>query len=215
MATYVDGVYIHEKDNENNPITVAPSGLLRVETSPSPSGYPTSIVSASGTPSIEVYTTDPIPTRVVSTPGDPSQVSIVGPDGVYTALVTPAGRLNIAQEPPTPPPGTTEVSVTEFDAVTTTDDNVYTIPNGETITLQRLSGGAEQANSGTTIELWYDPNGDGTGMTIVDVIFSSANSDQHDLNESYTGDGTAAIRMRRRRLSGGAVQVFGRWEGYY
>ena len=52
-------------------------------------------------------------------------------------------------------------------------------------------------------------------MTIIDTIFASGGSDQHDLRATFTGDGTASIRLRRLRFSGGSKQIFGRWEGYY
>ena len=131
------------------------------------------------------------------------------------ADVTSNGRLLVSQEPPTPPPDTTSVKQTEYGNVSVEDDNEYTIPNGETIIIQRLSAGAEQGQGGNVIELWYDPNGNKVDMQIIDVIFSNGDSDQHDLNDEYTGDGTRRIVMRRRRLSGGANLIFSRWEGYY
>jgi len=133
----------------------------------------------------------------------------------HLADVTENGRLKVSQEPPVPPVGTTGIVITEYGNVAVEDDVEYLIPNGETLTLQRFSGGGEQTNGGNVIELWYDPNGNGVGMQIIDAIFCDGSSDQHDLNEEYIGDGTKKIRMRRKRLSGGAVALFGRWEGYY
>ena len=164
--------------------------------------------SASGRLMVETY-----PASTAS--GIAQRVLVVDRDG-DEAAVTPAGRLQVTSEPPAPPLGLNAIKVTEFDDVLVSHDNVWTIPNGSTLTLQRLSGGAEETNAGNTIELWYDPDGDGgANMVIIDVIFSSATSDQHDLNDTFVGDGTKAIRLRRRRLSGGAVEIFGRWEGYY
>lgn len=131
------------------------------------------------------------------------------------ADVTENGRLKVSQEPPEAPVGTTSVSQSEYGNVAVEDDLEYLIPNGETLTLQRFSAGAQQANSGNVVELWYDPNGNGVGMTIIDTIFCNGASDQHDLNQQYIGNGTRKIRMRRKRLSGGAVLMFGNWEGYY
>ena len=135
-------------------------------------------------------------------------------DGTYTVGVTSGGRLKVSQDV-TAPEATTPVQVTDTGNVTTTADNVYVIPNTENLTIQRLNGGGEEDISGNVIELFYDPAGTGTGMTLIDSIFCSGNSDQHDLDVTYTGDGTAAIRMRRRRLGGGAKEIFGRWDGYY
>lgn len=131
------------------------------------------------------------------------------------ADITATGRLKVSTEPPTPPPDKTAVIKLEYGNVSTTDDLVYIIPNGETLQLQRFSAGAETANSGNVVELWYDPNGNGVGMTIIDTIFCDGTSDQHDLNQTYLGDGTKSIRLIRKRLSGGSTLIFGRWEGYY
>jgi len=131
------------------------------------------------------------------------------------AGITADNKLKVVLPPPTAPSGATAINRTEYDGVSGDDDNVYIIPNGETLIIQRLSSGSEVTSDGATTELWYDPNGTGVGMTIIDAIFSNGSSDQHDLNESYTGDGTKAVRMRRRNLTGGTVSIFGRWEGYY
>jgi hypothetical protein len=144
-----------------------------------------------------------------------TEMIIVDGDTGVSANVTASGRLQVSQEPPTPPPDTTAVVQTAYSNVANQSDTVYVIPAGETLILQRFSAGGEETNAGSVIELWYDPNGTGGNMTIIDTIFCNGSSDQHDLNDSYTGDGTKAIRMRRKRLSGGAVSVFGRWEGYY
>jgi len=148
-----------------------------------------------------------------------SSVQIAGLDDnglVKKVSVTSGGRLKISQEPPDAPSETTPVNITEFDNVSGTDDNVYIIPSGETLTIQRFSAGAEvDTTAGNNVELWYDPNGTGIGMTIIDVIFCSGSGDQHDLRAQYIGDGTRVIRMRRKRYSGGSKEIFGRWEGYY
>lgn len=170
-----------------------------------------SVWSASGTQAIEVYNSQDVRVRLE---GEGNAVRITDGDGHY-ADVTAAGRLQVSQEPPEPPVGTTSVIVTEYDDVSTTDDNVYTIPNGETLYIQRLSAGAESGNGGSVAELWYDPNGTGVGMTIIDAVHVDGSSAQHDLNSSYEGDGTRAIRLRRKRYGGGAVEIFARWEGYY
>ena len=52
-------------------------------------------------------------------------------------------------------------------------------------------------------------------MTLIDAIFASGNSDQHDLADEFIGDGTALIRLRRRRLTGGSKEIHGAWDGYY
>lgn len=131
------------------------------------------------------------------------------------ADITVAGRLKVSQEPPVAPEDTTSIKKEDYGNVSNKDDLTWIIPNGETLILQRLSGGGEQGNAGSVIELWYDPNGNGVGMTIIDAIHVNGTSDQHDLNDTFLGDGTKSIRMRRKRYSGGAKELFGRWEGYY
>ncbi len=132
------------------------------------------------------------------------------------ANVDASGRLQVMIPPPATPEGKTRVVKTEYSNLDGTQDNVYVIPNGETLTLQRFNAGGEcDSDTGNVVELWYDPNGNGADMEIIDVIFCSGTSSQHDLNVDYVGDGVKAIRMRRKRLSGGAKWVFGRWEGFY
>ncbi|MHA1437858.1 MAG: hypothetical protein ACTSPD_09775 [Promethearchaeota archaeon] len=136
--------------------------------------------------------------------------------GIFTnVLVTDDGRLKVSQEPPTAPPETTLVTITDFSNIGGVVDTDWVIPAGETVTIQRLAGGAEPAG-GSSIELYYDPDGTKTNLKIIDVIFSDGQSDQHVLNAVYTGDGTAQIVMRRTSLSNlSARLIFGRWEGYH
>jgi hypothetical protein len=134
----------------------------------------------------------------------------------YRVKVDESNRFWVATPPPSAPPNTTAVIHTGYSPVSGQVDDIYVIPDGVTLTIQRLSGGAEQDTSfGSGIELWYDPAGTGIGMTIIDVIMANGTSDQHDLNSIYIGNGTRTIRMRRIRFSGGSKWIFGRWEGYY
>ena len=127
------------------------------------------------------------------------------------------GRIPIDASPPDAPVDTTSIVVTEFGNVSTSDDNTFLIPDGDILVIQRFSAGAEiDSTAGSVVELFHDPDGDGgTNMEIIDVIFASGTSDQHDLRSEFLGDGTALIRMRRLRFSGGSKQIFGRWEGYH
>jgi len=145
------------------------------------------------------------------------QISGVDDDGlIHTVAVSPTRRLLVSQEPPSPPPETTRVKQSAYTDMSGTIDTDYVIPNGETVVLQRFSAGAEDDSpQGNVIELWHDPDATGNSMVLIDVLFSSGASDQHDLNDAFLGDGTAQIKMRRRRLSGEAKLVYGAWEGYY
>jgi len=137
-------------------------------------------------------------------------------DGTNTAGVTATGRLKVSQEPPTSPAETTAVKITEYSIVSNFHDNIYVIPTEETLTIQRIvAGGGKSAQGTAKVEIWYDPNGNGTNMEIIDVLYVDGISDFHDLYEQYIGDGTKAIRLRREKIGGGSVEIFARWEGYY
>ena len=123
--------------------------------------------------------------------------------------------VSIVQVPAVVPGGGTKVSQAKYDSVSSDNDDTYVIPNGETLVIQSFSGGCEFKSQGSAIELWYDPNGNGSGMTIIDVIHVNGSSEQHSIYAQYEGNGTRKIRIRRRPYGGGSREVFGRWEGYY
>jgi len=137
-------------------------------------------------------------------------------DGTNIAGVTATGRLKVDTSPPAPPPATTPVDIDEYSNVSSSATNIFVIPSGEILYMTVFNAGAEvDTTAGSVIELWYDPLGTGVGMILIDTIFASGNSDQHDLNVFYTGDGSRAIRLIRKRLTGGAKWIQGGWEGYY
>lgn len=141
------------------------------------------------------------------------QVQVVGQDHTTVADVV-AGRLSVATSPPATPSGATSVIIVESDDVSGTDDNVYTITNTKTLHMSLLSSGSESSNSGAVCKLYYDPNGNGVGMTLIEVIYTNGASNQIALDEQYVGDGTAAIRLRRTNLTGGNVEITAKWIGY-
>lgn len=130
--------------------------------------------------------------------------------------VNPDGSINIAGQVITVPPNTTEVDQNVFGNVdsTTGVDTVYTIPNGETLTVQQLSGGAEEHTSGSIVELFEDPNGDLSVLNRIETVFVNGDSKQVVVQKSYVGDGTRRIVLRRRRYAANAKEMWGRWRGY-
>jgi len=133
----------------------------------------------------------------------------------HDIAVNPSRRMLVSQEPPTPPPATLAVVATEFSDMSGTVDTIIPITDTKILTLQRFAGGAEvDGPAGNVIELFDDPNGDLSVLNVIDVIFASGNSDQHDLNAPFIGDGTRRIILRRRRLGGGAREIFARVEGF-
>ena len=147
-----------------------------------------------------------------------SRVTVTGVDGngfVHEVATNSQGRLLISQEPPGTPFGAVAVGETSFGNINGTIDTPFTITNGKKLTITRFVAGAESdSTAGNVIELFEDPNGDLSVLNVLDVIFASGLSDQHDLNAEFIGDGTKRILLRRRRLSGGSKEVFGRWEGF-
>jgi len=131
-----------------------------------------------------------------------------------TVRVTLDRRLLVSQEAPGAPPGTTQIVQTAFSSINNTADTLFTITNSKTLTIQRLSAGAEVTTEGSIIELFEDPNGDLSVLNVIIVIFASGNSDQNDLSIDFVGDGTRRILLRRRPFGGGFREIFGRWVGF-
>jgi hypothetical protein len=146
-------------------------------------------------------------------------LDIKSPDGTPKVIANIINEItnpiSIVLVPAVTPSGGTKVSTVVYNAISSDSDSIYTIPNGETLIIQSLTGGCEFKSQGSSIELWYDPNGNGSGMTIIDVLHVNGTSDQHSIYASYVGNGTRKIRLRRRAYGGGSREVFSRWEGYY
>lgn len=138
---------------------------------------------------------------------------IVEVDG---ASFTADGRLKVAQEPPTPPPTTTPVDVGGIEIVGNTPvDTVRVITSGKTLVIQNFNGGAAPEGSGSKVELFYDPNGNGTGMTLLRVAYVSGSSFSLDMSrELGPGNGTRAARLRRTSLGGASREIAAFLAGY-
>lgn len=130
-------------------------------------------------------------------------------------IVNSDGSINVSSALSTPPTSTAVVQ-TAFGSVSTTSgsDTNYTITNAKDLTIQRLSGASEDESGGTAIELFYDPSGTGTPLTRINMLIVNGATYQLDLQEVFTGNGTARIIMRRRGYTAAGREVFGRWEGY-
>lgn len=129
--------------------------------------------------------------------------------------VDSANRLVVSANATIVPAASTAVARSAQSDLTGTEDDVYTITNGKILTVSRFAGGAE-GNSGkrTKCELYYDPNGNGTGMTLIRAMYLGGTNYEFTLDEKFTGDGTGAIRMRRERLDGAADEVAAFWNGF-
>lgn len=97
-------------------------------------------------------------------------------------------------------------------------DDTYLIPDGQSVVVQEISSGSSLALGNvvsTRIEIFFDPNGDGTGMTLIDTLYISINEATKPTKKTpYTGDGTARIRTRRTPLDLGSREVTVKWKGY-
>ena len=149
-------------------------------------------------------------------------IRLVGLSG-NIAEVDGSGRVLVSAPPPTPPAGTNPQSVTEFDDVSanSADYNYFLIPNTEVITLQNLQGSSEGNTKETYVAIWHDPTGtNATGddadasWELIAIGFTNISNINFDLNNEFTGDGTARIVLQRRRLDSGARLVFARWQGF-
>lgn len=141
----------------------------------------------------------------------------------HTADITPAGRLKVSQEV-VAPPGTTPVNQGGQTTVIKqggTNNFDWTIPSGETFTLQRLEFGAYIPKDGdytnqAKCEIWWRPNGNNTGQELVAVIYLQGESDKfRDLNQEFVGDGTAELRLRVRNYSVENIECARFMRGYY
>lgn len=130
--------------------------------------------------------------------------------------VTADGRVKIATEPPSAPGGATAIDVVADSTIATSADTTYTITNGKTLTIQNFNGGGPAANSGNSIELYYDPNGNATGMTLIRVAYvpDTGGNFSFDLKANFVGNGTRRILVRRIRNGGGSARVSAFWAGY-
>lgn len=127
------------------------------------------------------------------------------------------GSLNVVpQLTPEAPSGTTPVVVSAFGDVNSTSgmDTYYTITNTKILTIQTLIAGAEYDSAGSVVELFYDPNGNLSVLTRISTLFVNAASDNAPVNQSFTGDGTRRIVLRRRGYTATAREIFGQWLGY-
>lgn len=125
------------------------------------------------------------------------------------------GFVKVQLPPPTAPVGSTSVSIVSQSSMAGTVDTVYIIPNGSTLKIQQLRGGSQASTTGgAKVELYYDPNGTGLGMTLLDAIYVEGASDGNILDESFLGNGTRAVRLRRVHFGGGSLEIFGAWRGY-
>ena len=126
------------------------------------------------------------------------------------------GSINVTSVPVSAPSNATPVVRTAFGAVSSTSgiDDLYTITSGKDLTIQVLQAGAEENTGGSAVDLFHDPNGNLTGMTRLITLYENGDSTSDPIEQTFTGNGTARIVMRRRGFSNNAREMFARWTGY-
>lgn len=139
-------------------------------------------------------------------------------DSAKKAMVDAAGNLKVITPPPSAPAGKTRISreVREDVLGGFTNNSTYVIPNGQVLVLQYFEGGARGQSEDSRVALYYAPAGilNGTEVILANGYVSATNY-QKVLDKTYTGNGTAAIIMQRRRYDGGTREMYTKWEGYY
>jgi hypothetical protein len=144
----------------------------------------------------------------------PLRVKIIDTDGENTAIVSADGRLQVSTPPPAAPTGTTPVKRTAVGGVTAnqTFEDIYTIPNGSTLTVQRLLGGGENSVAGGRVELIYRTTGSADELLAIGYI--AGGNFQFDFNDKFVGNGERIMILRRVNQGGSSMHMFARWSGY-
>lgn len=126
-------------------------------------------------------------------------------------------NANVGGIPPIPEGSTQVVVDSGLNDVASTAgvDTLYTIPNGQTLTIQSLGGGAEYITAGSVIELYEDPNGNLSVLNLIgSPLFVNGTTEQISIGQEFVGNGTRRIVMRRRGYSANAHEMASFWYGY-
>lgn len=146
-----------------------------------------------------------------------SEVTIASSDGINKVIVNTDGSINVVPltNPPAPA-NTTPINISAFSSVSSSSgvDTYYIITNTKTLTIQTLIAGCEYATDGSVIELFYDPNANLTGMTRISTLFVNGISDNTPVYQSFIGNGTRRVVLRRRGYSNAGREMFAQWIGY-
>lgn len=140
----------------------------------------------------------------------------LSPDGTFiNAKVSSGGALRV-ESTVTAPAESTVITKENFADIATTSgtDTIYTITNGETLTIQLISAGSEASTGGSVTELFEDPNGDLSVLNRIETVFNNGDSASIVIDRDFVGDGTRRIVMRQRGYTSAAREMFGRWQGF-
>lgn len=141
------------------------------------------------------------------------EVRLVDATDQYSVKINADGRLLVSQEVSNPI-GTTPILITAQASISASTDTTYIITNTKSLKIQQLQAGAQTGLNGSKVELYYDPNGNGTGMTLIGAIYINGSSGVLDLNMEYIGNGTRRILLRQYPFGNTSREIFGQWTGY-
>jgi len=81
--------------------------------------------------------------------------------------------------------------------------------------LELSCGAAATSNKGVKVEFFSDPNGNGTGMMLLNAAYlNGSNFCQPENFVTSIGNGSVSVRIRRTNYSDIPVEIFANWEGY-
>ncbi len=87
-------------------------------------------------------------------------------------------------------------------------DVTYLVPTGQVIKLYKFMGCAASSAMGSAIEVYEDPTGSGSPLTLVSKMLLNGGVGIETLDDEFSGDGIRKIRIRLRRLDGGSRELF-------
>ncbi len=115
-------------------------------------------------------------------------------------------------------------TITYQDTLSTVTNNYFTIDFVDSGTLHwafsRFSAGAQSiTGESTKVELFYDADGTGNNLVLIDAIYTAGETYQHDFDTSVTYPytiNTSRVLVRRTCFDGGsptAREVYAQWQG--
>jgi len=144
---------------------------------------------------------------------------VVITDGTNDAEITPDGRFQVEEAPPTPPAGTTEFTGEQVNTRSSAQTTNFNIPVGEVAVIQRFIAGCEgEGGKGSLVRLRYDQAGGGPVQDLeIARIYVLASTTFIPMNftaprAAVSGD---RFRITREPLEGSTQEIYGRFEGYY
>ena len=114
------------------------------------------------------------------------------------------------------PQGATAIDSETFGNVASTSgiDTYVVITNLKTLTIQTFIGGAEEKTGGSVCELFFDVNGNLSVLTRIRTIWVNGDSFTVGVDQSFVGDGTARMVLRRRGYTGSGREMEVAFSGY-